>query len=214
MSDISSSVPSPHDMHAVNRANAAAVTLSTPSSTQATVSTITTAPSGVSVMIDFTGGGGGDGDESGGEEAGMDEEQLQPLRSVVDCAYIKARTVNDGKDGWECVWCGKICAPRHVSRARWHVLKIKNSDITICKAIIPDRFHVKYLALFNSSQVWLASGKRPSKTIEESMVPQQSRIYHRRRVVELRWVVQLSSIHLSFIIPVNWQRLLVTTVTD
>ncbi len=99
MSDISSSVPSPHDMHAVNRANAAAVTLSTPSSTQATVSTITTAPSGVSVMIDFTGGGGGDGDESGGEEAGMDEEQLQPLRSVVDCAYIKARTVNDGKDG-------------------------------------------------------------------------------------------------------------------
>ena len=82
--------------------------VATPSSTQPTVSTLTT-----------EGGGGGEEErEDGVQEEGRKEgEQLPSLKSVFDCSYIKIKTVNDGKDGWECGWCGKIFAPRHASRA-------------------------------------------------------------------------------------------------
>jgi hypothetical protein len=71
-----------------------------------------------------TDGGGGDGQEredgvgeEGREEGGEESEQLLSLRSVFDCPYIQIKTVNDGKDGWECGWCGNFFAPRHASRA-------------------------------------------------------------------------------------------------
>jgi hypothetical protein len=56
--------------------------------------------------------------EDGGGEVGKEEiEQLSSLKSVFDCSYIKIKTVNDGKNAWECGWCGKSVAPRHASRA-------------------------------------------------------------------------------------------------
>lgn len=100
----------------------------------------------------------------GGEE-GMEkivEEKRQrrkkvssyhPSGSLFDCSYTKTGTVNDGKDGWECVWCGKRLAPRHAPRALKHVLKIKITNIAICRATIPDRFCARYLSLFNADQV-------------------------------------------------------------
>ena len=86
MSNMSESMSSPRNNRAANRAAHAAMQLKL-SSTQETVSTITTAPSGDEGEIDFT--GGGDGEESGGEEAAMEEsEQLPHLMSVFDCSYI------------------------------------------------------------------------------------------------------------------------------
>ena len=33
-----------------------------------------------------------------------------------ECAYINYKDVN-GKEGWECQWCGISFKPRHASRA-------------------------------------------------------------------------------------------------
>jgi hypothetical protein len=74
------------------------------------------------------------------------------LRSVFDCPYIKIKTVNDGKDGWECGWCGKNFAPRHASRTLQYVLKIKRGNIAVCKGAILDKFQKRYQALFDSSR--------------------------------------------------------------
>ena len=62
-------------------------------------------------------GGGFDDDLVEEEESGREEhnepveEELPPLQSIFDCAYIVVWVVNDGKDGWECRWCGKILPP-------------------------------------------------------------------------------------------------------
>jgi hypothetical protein len=78
----------------------------TPSSTQQTISTL------------------GTEDDEG--------EDVLPLKSVFHCRNnIHARIVNDGKEGWECGWCGKIFVPRHESRALWHLLKIKKGDFVV-----------------------------------------------------------------------------------
>ncbi len=60
-------------------------------------------------------------------------------------------------------------APRHALRALWHVLKIKKSNIAICKATIPDRFHARYWTLFNAGQVQLELKKHWNEYCEESM---------------------------------------------
>jgi hypothetical protein len=101
------------------------------------------------------------------EEALTEESvQLLPLKSVFDCSYIELR-VKDGKDGWECVWCGRIFTQRHASRALKHVLKIKKSDIAVCKATIPERYRARYWALFSAGQVRLESKKRSNAFVEE-----------------------------------------------
>jgi hypothetical protein len=126
-----------------SRSANAGVEVATPSSTQPTVSTLTTEG----------GGGGGQEREDGvGEEGREEGEQLPSLKSVFDCPYIKIKTVNDGKDRWECGWCGKICAPRHASRALWHVLKIKRGDIAVCKVSVLDKFQTRYQALYDSGR--------------------------------------------------------------
>ena len=53
-----------------------------------------------------TGGGGGgfDTDEEGEDET---EPVLPPIKSIFDCPYIVKTVVNDGKPGWDCLWCGK-----------------------------------------------------------------------------------------------------------
>ncbi len=106
---------SPHQVRAANRERAheveaptLAFEVATPSSTQPTVSTLTT---------EGGGGGGQEREDREGEEGGEEGKQLPSLKSVFDCSYIKIKTVNDGKNGWECGWCSKICAPRHASRA-------------------------------------------------------------------------------------------------
>jgi hypothetical protein len=81
--------------------------------------------------------------------------------------------VNDGKDGWECGWCGKIFAPRHASRALWHVLKMKGGDIAVCKAAILDKYLKRYQALYDSSRGRIDSKKRSSKCMYQSMALHQ-----------------------------------------
>jgi hypothetical protein len=88
---------------------------------------------------------------------------------VFHCHYITTKIVNDGKDGWECVWCGKIFSPRHASRALRHVLKIKKADIAVCKAAIPDRYLARYQALYDSGKGQINLKKRSSKSIGESV---------------------------------------------
>ena len=74
-------------------------------------------------------GGGFDEDLVGGEESGAEEsgegeehsslleEELPPLQSIFDCAYIVVRVVNDGKEGWECRCCNQFLPP-NMPRAR------------------------------------------------------------------------------------------------
>jgi hypothetical protein len=170
----------PCQLRVANRACTGALTLlreaSTPSAQATTNSTITTAPSD-NGEVDFIEGGGGGGEEGRGEEGeeegGEVARQLPPLRSVFDCSYIKIRVVKDGKDGWECGWCSNSFAQRYASRALRHVLKIKKSNGAICKATIPNRFLMRYLALFNANVGQLASKKHSNKPIEEYMELQQ-----------------------------------------
>jgi hypothetical protein len=122
---------------------AALPSFATPSSSQPTVSTLST-------------------EEDEGDE-------LPLLKSVFHCHYITTKIVNDGKDRWECVWCGKIFSPRHASRALRHVLKIKKADIAVCKAAIPDRYLARYQALYDSGKGRIDSKKRLSKSIGESV---------------------------------------------
>ena len=90
-------------------------------------------------FVDAGRGGGFDDDlvgkkESGGEERNEPvDEELPPLHSIFDCAYIVVRVGNDGKELWECRWCSKIFAPKHASRALCHVLKIQKNDIAFAR---------------------------------------------------------------------------------
>ncbi len=79
----------------------------------------------------------------------------------------------DGKDGWECGWCGKIFAPRHTSRALQHVLKIKRGNIAVCKAAILDKFQKRYQALYDPGRGRIDSKKHLSECIYESVALQQ-----------------------------------------
>jgi hypothetical protein len=86
---------SPCQVRAANRQRAheaevpkLAFEVGTPSSAQPTVSTLTT-----------EGGGGVEEEE---RRWFTRSERLPSLKSVFDCSYIKIKTVNDGKDGWEC----------------------------------------------------------------------------------------------------------------
>ncbi len=126
---------------------AALPSFATTSSSQPTVSTLST-------------------EEDGGEE-------LPLLKSVFHCHCITTKIVNDGKDGWECGWCGKIFSPRHASRALQHVLKIKKADIAVCKAAIPDRYLARYQALYDSGKGRINSKKPLSKSTGESVASLQ-----------------------------------------
>jgi hypothetical protein len=114
--------PSPSQVRAANRGRAhqpaaptPLVEVATPAYTEPTVSTLTTAAPT---------------NDSKSEEE--EDEELPPIKSVFDCKHLQLRTVNDGKHGWECGWCGKIFSPRHASRALQHVLKIKKGNIAPC----------------------------------------------------------------------------------
>jgi hypothetical protein len=155
--------PSPCQVHAANRGRAhqpavptPTVEVATPASTEPTVSTLTTAAP--------------TNDNKSEEE---EDKELPPLKSVFDCKHLQLRTVNDGKHGWECGWCGKIFSPRHASRALQHVLKINKGNIAPCKATIPDRYCKRYLALLDSGKRQIESKKHLNQSIDESVAPQQ-----------------------------------------
>ncbi len=52
-------------------------------------------------------------------------------------------------------------------------MKIKNGDIALCKATIPDRYCERYLALLDSGKGWIESKKRSNQSIDESVALQQ-----------------------------------------
>jgi hypothetical protein len=68
---------------------------------------------------------------------------------------------------------GKIFSLRHALRALRHVLKIKRGDIAHSKAVIPDRYRERYLALLDSGKGWIESKKCSNQSIDESVVWQQ-----------------------------------------
>ena len=74
--------------------------------------------------------------------------------------------MNDGKHGWERGWCGEFFSPRHVSRVLQHVLKIKKSNIALCKAVIPNRYCKRYMALLDSGKELFESKKRSNQSID------------------------------------------------
>jgi len=82
-----------------------------------------------------------------GEEGG--EVCLPTISTVWECAYINYKDVN-GKEGWECQWCGLSFKPsRQATRAMRHVLKMKGGDIAICKAVISARYRDRYQAFYD-----------------------------------------------------------------
>ena len=77
--------------------------------------------------VEFEGRGRQGGDNSVGgveEDVGVDGSELPALGSVFECDHINPKIL-DGKDGWECRWCGHFFSPWHSARASKHVLKIK-----------------------------------------------------------------------------------------
>ena len=82
-------------------------------------------------------------------EGDVAEPVLPPIKSIFDCPYVVKMILNDGRPGWDCLWCGKRFSPRHSTRALCHVLKIKKGDIAVCTAAISDQYHDRYKVLFN-----------------------------------------------------------------
>ena len=148
---------------------------------QTTVSTLTTANTVRNLGrddtfaedVDFTGGGGGgfvDTDEEGGDET---EPVLPPIKSIFDCPYIVKTVVNDGKLGWDCLWCGKKFSPRHSTRALRHVLKINKSDIIVCSAAIPSQYVNRYKALFENFSERMFARKRSQEEAHDTVAVSQ-----------------------------------------
>ncbi len=102
-------------------------------------------------FIEAGSGGGFDdnivlrGEESGGEESGQGEEHGDLLEGVYcgpGCEQWKGRV------GMQVLQ--SVFATKHASRALRHVLKIRKSDIMICKAAIPERYRKRYLDLYKA----------------------------------------------------------------
>ena len=115
---------------------------------------------------------GGVGDNGVDDDDGVDGSQLGTLGSVYECNKITLRVVN-GKDGWECGWCGKFYAPRHATRALKHLLKIKKGDIATCKAIIPPEYLARYQQLHGHNGNRIESSKQCSEQIDLSVASAQ-----------------------------------------
>ena len=87
-------------------------------------------PSLITTEGEEEGGGGRREEEGEGGEAidlcGEEGEEvcLPTISTVWECVYINYKDVN-GKEGWECLWCGIGFKPRHATRALRHVLKLK-----------------------------------------------------------------------------------------
>jgi len=116
-------------------------------------------------------GGGGEAIDLCGEEG--EEVCLPAISAVWECAYINCKDVN-GKEGWECQWCGLSFKPRHATRAMRHVLKLKGGgDIAICKAVISAKYRDQYQALYDRQFARIESKRKSDKRISDSVTEQQ-----------------------------------------
>ena len=102
-----------------------------------------------------------------GEEG--EEVCLPAISTVWECAYINYKDVN-GKEGWECQWCGQL--------GQWamrHVLKLKGGDIDICKAVISARYRDQYQALYSYDRQFtrVDSKRKLDEIIRDSVTEQQ-----------------------------------------
>jgi len=123
-----------------------------------------------SMTTEEEGGGGGEAIDLCGEEG--EEVCLPSISTVWECAYINYNVVN-GKEGWECQWCGLSFKPRHATRAMRHVLKMKGGDIAICRAAISVNYRDRYQALYDR-QVGRGDSKRKAdEMISDSVTEQQ-----------------------------------------
>lgn len=91
---------------------------------------------------------------------------------MYECDHIVLKVVN-GKDGWECGWCGIFFSPRHATRALKHVLKIKKCGIAACKAVIPTRYLDRYKQLHGQHGDRIESSKRCFDKIESTVASTQ-----------------------------------------
>ena len=107
-----------------------------------------------------------------GEEG--EEVCLPAISTVWECAYINYKDVN-GKEGWECQWCGLSFKPRHATRAMRHVLKLKGGDIAICKAVISARYQdrYRYQALYDRQFTRVDRKRKSDEIIRDSVTEQQ-----------------------------------------
>ena len=94
------------------------------------------------------------------------------ISAVWECAYINFKDVN-GKEGWECQWCGVSFKPRHATRAMRHVLKMKGGDIAICKAVISARYRDRYQALYDRQFARVDTKRKSDEMIRDSVTEQQ-----------------------------------------
>ena len=114
-------------------------------------------------------GGGGEAIDLREED---DEICLPTISTVWECAYINYTVVN-GKDGWECQWCGLRFKPRHATRALRHVLKLKGGDIAICKSGIGVSYRDRYQALYDRQTGKCDSKRKADERISDSVTEQQ-----------------------------------------
>ena len=75
----------------------------------------------------------------------------------------------NGKEGWECGWCGVFFSPWHATRALKHVLKIKKGGIGVCKAVIPPQYLARYTLLNGHNYNRIESNKRTIHQIDVSV---------------------------------------------
>ena len=147
------------------------VKVAMPASTEPTVSTLTTAAptNDIGDGEDFFDARGGGGSKSEEEK----DKELPPLKSVFDGKHLHLRTANDGKNGWECVWCGKIFAPRHAFEGTPTCLENQDGGYCSLQGRHSDRHCKRYLALLDSGKGWVESKKHLNQSIDESVALQQ-----------------------------------------
>ena len=101
------------------------------------------------------------------------EPVLPPIKSIFDCPYVVKTILNDGRPGWDCLWCGKRFSPRHSTRALRHVLKIKKGNIAVCTAAISDQYRDQYKVLFNNFSDRSFARKRSHEEVHDVVAASQ-----------------------------------------
>jgi hypothetical protein len=86
--------------------------------------------------------------------------------SIWNDAYISYVSGKYGKKGWKCHWCNKVFYTIHATRVVCHLLKIKGTNIAICKAIIPSEQFACYQVIRSKSLVGIFACAQVKDDIE------------------------------------------------
>lgn len=74
------------------------------------------------------------------------------LESIFDCDMIhKITSEDDGKQKWQCGWCGNYFGTWNATKAISHVMKLGKMDIKICRAKIDAAHLQRYKNLFDKT---------------------------------------------------------------